>query len=57
MLREDGMTPTKWPIARVVGTHEGGDGIVRVVKVKTATGVYTRPVTKVALLVNPDQSV
>ena len=57
VLREDGMTPTKWPIARVVGTHEGGDGIVRVVKVKTATGVYTRPVTKVALLVNPDQSV
>ena len=50
VLREDNMTPMKWPIARVIETHAGGDGLVRVVTVKTSTGMYRRPVVKIVLL-------
>lgn len=50
VLREDNTMPTQWPIARIVEAHQGRDGLVRVVKLRTKSGVYTRPVTKVALL-------
>ena len=50
VLREDTLAPTHWPLARVVKTYLGGDGLVRVVTVKTNAGTYTRPVSKVALL-------
>ena len=50
VLQEDGLVPTKWPLARVVKVHTGKDGLVRVVTVKTSTGTYKRPVTKIALL-------
>ena len=49
-LHEDNLVPTKWPLARVRSVHPGRDGKVRVVTVKTFTGIYKRPVTKVALL-------
>ena len=49
-LREDNVIPAKWPLARVVTAHTGNDGLVRVVSVKTSTGMYRRPVTKVVLL-------
>ena len=55
VLREDGMVPTKWPIARIVGVHTGKDGVVRVATVKTPTGTYTRPATKLALLLPTEQ--
>ena len=51
VLLEDKLIPTKWPIARVVETHPGKDGLVRVATMKTATGTYKRPTTKLALLV------
>ena len=54
-LREDGMVPTQWPIARIVETHQGKDGLVRVVTLKTKNGVYTRPATKVALLLSCEE--
>ena len=41
---------SQWPMVRVIETHQGRDGLVRVVKLRTANGTYTRPVTKVALL-------
>ena len=53
-LREDGLVPTKWPLARVVAVHPGADKLVRVVTVKTRQGTYRRPVTKVALLLATD---
>ena len=55
VLREDGMVPTQWPIARIVETHQGKDGLVRVVTLKTKNGVYTRPATKVALLLSCEE--
>ena len=39
-----------WPLARVTKTFPGSDGLVRVVEVKTAKGVYKRPVTKTVRL-------
>ena len=52
VLREDGMVPTQWPIARIVDTYQGKDGLVHVVSLKTKNVVYTRPATKVALLIS-----
>ncbi len=51
-LHEDNLASTKWPLARVVSVHPGTDGLVRVVTVKTSHGTYTRPVTKVALILS-----
>ena len=55
LIREDGMVPAKWPLARVTEVYPGKDDIIRVVKVKTSTGTYTRPVSKVACLLPCDQ--
>jgi transposase InsO family protein len=40
----------QWPLGLVVGTHPGRDGLVRSVEVKTATGTYERPISKICLL-------
>ena len=50
VLHMENTFPTKWPLARVMEVHPGKDGLVRVVTVKTATGTYKRPVTKLAVL-------
>ena len=50
IMREDNTMSNQWPIARIVEAHQGRDGLVRVVKLRTKNGIYTRPVTKVALL-------
>ena len=39
-----------WPMGRVLNIYPGDDGVVRVAEVKTGTGLYTRPVTKLCLL-------
>ena len=45
------MAPTKWPLAKIIEVHPGKDGKVRVVTVKTAKGIYKRPVVKMVPLV------
>ena len=50
LVREDGLVPCQWPLARIVNCHPGKDGVIRVVDIKTSTGAYTRPVHKVVLL-------
>ena len=54
LLQEESIVPTKWPLARVVKVHHGRDGFVQVATVKTKTGLYTRPATKLALLMERD---
>ena len=44
-----------WPLARVISTHPGKDGLVRVVTIKTASGTYKRAVTRLSLLFRPEQ--
>ena len=50
LLQEDNLVPTKWPVGRIVDTHPGKDGFVRIVTVRTSNGTYKRPITKIALL-------
>ncbi len=50
VLREDNVLPSQWPMARIVEAHQGQDGLVQVVKLRTSSGVYTTPLTKVTLL-------
>ncbi len=50
VLHESGMVQTKWPLGKVMKIFSGDDGLVRVVDVKTQTGVFRWPVNKIALL-------
>lgn len=50
ILKEDNTPPLHWVTGRVIAAHPGDDGVVRVVTVKTATGVYKRCVKKVSPL-------
>ncbi len=49
-IHEDSPISTKWPLARVIEVHPGKDGLVRVATVRTANETYTRPITKLALI-------
>ena len=49
-VREEGMVPSVWPLAKVESMHPGKDGLVRVATLKTPRGVYKRPITKIVLL-------
>ena len=40
----------RWPIGRIEQIHPGRDALVRVVTVRTSSGTYTRPVTKLCPL-------
>ena len=53
-IHEDNLVPGKWPMARVSEVHPGKDGIVRVASVKTSSGTYKRPVSKIALILPHD---
>lgn len=50
LLKEDNIHPLKWPLARIVGIMEGADGKVRVVRVRTQDGTFTRSITKICPL-------
>ena len=50
ILQEDSLVPGKWPLTRVTQVHKRKDGLVCVVTIKTHTGIYKRPVHKIALL-------
>ena len=40
----------KWTIGRIVEVHPGSDGKVRNVTVRTPTGEYGSPITKVSVI-------
>ena len=40
----------KWIVGRVIEVYPGKDSKVRNIKVKTASGEYSRPVTKIAVI-------
>ena len=50
IIKEDNTPPICWQLARIIQTFDGNDNIVRVVQVKTQTGVYIRPVSRLVLL-------
>ena len=46
IINEDNTPPMCWPVARIIQTFDGNDNIIRVVQVKTQTGVFIRPVSR-----------
>ncbi|XP_018402792.1 PREDICTED: uncharacterized protein LOC108779784 [Cyphomyrmex costatus] len=50
LLREDSASPLSWPLARIVELHPGNDNIVRTVTIRTSSGIYKRPITRLCVL-------
>lgn len=50
IIRDDNSPPLQWKLARVIQTFPGSDGLVRSATVKTASGIYNRPITKLGVL-------
>lgn len=50
LLREDNVPPLEWRRGRIISVFPGKDGVVRVVQVRTATGILTRPTNRIIKL-------
>ncbi|XP_055622591.1 uncharacterized protein LOC129766753 [Toxorhynchites rutilus septentrionalis] len=50
LLKEDNLPPQSWRLGKIVNVYPGIDSTVRVVDVQTSTGLYRRPVSKLAPL-------
>lgn len=50
LIKDEINPPLRWPLARVVNTYPGNDGLVRTVEVETGTKMYKRPVGKLVKL-------
>ena len=42
--------PSKWPLGRIIQTHPGPDGLVRVVSIRTQKSILKRPIAKLCPL-------
>lgn len=50
VIREDNMPPQLWHLGRITEVTPGADGLVRVVKIRTANGQMSRSISKIAIL-------
>lgn len=50
IIHDANLPPGKWALGRVIDLHEGKDGYVRVVTLRTKNGTLKRPVTKLSKL-------
>ncbi|XP_056648734.1 uncharacterized protein LOC130453149 [Diorhabda sublineata] len=50
LLKEDDTPPMSWKLGCIVKTHPGSDGLVRVVTVKTYSGITKRAINKICVL-------
>ncbi|XP_051167314.1 uncharacterized protein LOC127285375 [Leptopilina boulardi] len=46
VIKDDNLPPMRWSLGRIVATHPGSDGIVRVVTIRSPTGTYKRALKK-----------
>ncbi|GFX28912.1 integrase catalytic domain-containing protein [Trichonephila clavipes] len=53
LLKDPNTKPMDWPMGRILEVFPGSDGLVRVVNVKTSTGILKRAITKVVPLPIP----
>ena len=44
LLVEPNAKRGEWPLGRVIETYRGGDGLIRVVKIRVGDNEYIRPV-------------
>ncbi|XP_021964863.1 uncharacterized protein LOC110860106 [Folsomia candida] len=56
IIKAENFPPLHWKMGRVIKTHEGTDGLVRVVTLKTEGGEMQRPIHKLCLLPLDDES-
>ncbi|XP_033218070.1 uncharacterized protein LOC117173541 [Belonocnema kinseyi] len=50
VIKEDNLPPLQWKLGRIVATHPGTNGIIRVATVKTEVGEYKRCIKKLCPL-------
>ncbi|XP_065362051.1 uncharacterized protein LOC135955621 [Calliphora vicina] len=50
VIRQDNLPPNEWRLGRIEKTHVGQDSKVRSADVRTASGIFTRPIVKLVLL-------
>ncbi|XP_011859402.1 PREDICTED: uncharacterized protein LOC105556902 [Vollenhovia emeryi] len=50
ILRDENTPPMQWALGRITECHEGRDGKVRVVSIKTAQGIKKRAIAKICIL-------
>ncbi|XP_036346348.1 uncharacterized protein LOC118755629 isoform X1 [Rhagoletis pomonella] len=50
VVKEDNLPPNEWRLGRVIRVFSGQDSRVRVVEIRTARGIITRPIVKLVLL-------
>ncbi|XP_018399895.1 PREDICTED: uncharacterized protein LOC108777480, partial [Cyphomyrmex costatus] len=50
LLKQPNLAPLQWLLGRVEEVHPGTDGNVRTATVRTTKGLFTRPLTKLAIL-------
>ncbi|XP_017474759.1 PREDICTED: uncharacterized protein LOC108365274 [Rhagoletis zephyria] len=50
VINDDTLPPTEWRLGRIERLHPGKDGHIRVVDVRTQTGLLTRPLVKLVFL-------
>ncbi|XP_065094989.1 uncharacterized protein LOC135716095 [Ochlerotatus camptorhynchus] len=50
IMKDDNLPPQTWKLGRIIKTHPGNDGVVRVVTVRTNNGTYKRSTTQIAVL-------
>ncbi|XP_043468113.1 uncharacterized protein LOC122502234 [Leptopilina heterotoma] len=50
LLKQENLPPTKCQIGRIISVKKGSDNLVRVATIKTASGTYVRPITKLIVL-------
>lgn len=54
LVKEDGLSPSKWALGRIVETFLGDDGHVRVATIRCSNSIIKRSIVKLALLPNQD---
>lgn len=47
LIKEDNLPPLQWSVGRIKELHPGTDNVVRVVTVKTATGLFKRAIQRI----------
>jgi len=50
LCKEDGLPPLKWVLGRVQEVIPGADKVIRTAIIRTASGEYKRPATKLCIL-------
>lgn len=57
LMKSANYPPQQWPLAKVIELSHGKDGKVRVVKLQTAGGIYSRNITKICVLPIDDNEI